>query len=1114
MNILHINATDFNIGAGGVVKALMDGGDKAGHKNSLFVFKKLTTDSRVFTIPSLTAGWGDQLAAVQKMKNVSQLLSGSLLSIFKDPHFEAADLIHLHATGDEISFLLLPFLAAKPLVWSLYEPHAFTAGCQHTAHCNRWKEENCSECPVDKSQKKVLDRPFMQKLKSDMYKLSRFTVVCPREWLKGQAEQSILREQDICLIRPGVDTDIFHNADRLEVRKSLGLPLDKKIILFSYPGGFNNYLSGGTVLLQALQSLAKDNPQMYLINIGTRDQSPLAGLSIPRRDLPGVSDQQTLAKYYQAADVFAFPTGTDIAGFPIMEAAACGTPTVAFGVGAAPELIVQEKSGILVRFPDASGFANGLNYLLSQSTKAEFHSDIAKRAQIAFPVKNTVKEYLQLYDELAATAKSGATIMGIDLSGQFSQNGEMPKIETSGETYESLLEKLHIPEVVKTARKKGWDRVWREYKRLQQMYPKERERERGVFTDTFYLYCLKTIDPKVDASLMWQIICDWFGHRKIPARCGHFLPTEQTINLAFINELRNKMEEYFAYAPIAEFGRLTGVQQTQLINLWRMVFFNDFSTVNLMIDQDNEQKHQDFERKYFDGDWYPTLLTLTMYQPHASDNIQIDIEKLLTSSVPVAVKVILIFWLINTPYYNADENNLKITLKHSEAFCLAGIKHPDAISKGFFFGSVEHLTPNFWRASYIGGNNVQALSTYGDFISDNMRRLYPEFSNQARKLRKKRPGERIRIGYISSNFCQQAVAFYMINRFLHRDKSRFEVATFLLEKRWDHMTDQIKECSDEFIVFKDFNDIETIAKQIIDKELDILIYTDIGMEQVTYKLGAMQLAPIQCALVGHGVTTGLPTIQYYISGDFEPQNADNHYREKLIRLPNLGAAQYPPELPDTPLNRKNFNLPDDAVIFISCANGIKHGPERDKVLIEILRKADNACIALKPFMTPHLTDKQFIDRLQSAAERAGVRDRLIILPPLEKSTDLMSLLLQSDVQLDTYPYGGWTTNMEALYAGLPIITQEGDMARNRWGAALLKTLGVTEGIAGNESEYIDWAVRFAHNPELRYQIRDQIKSKVKSVLFNGISAQKDYEEILIELYNNHLGKQRQTSKEK
>ena len=166
-------------------------------------------------------------------------------------------------------------------------------------------------------------------------------------------------------------------------------------------------------------------------------------------------------------------------------------------------------------------------------------------------------------------------------------------------------------------------------------------------------------------------------------------------------------------------------------------------------------------------------------------------------------------------------------------------------------------------------------------------------------------------------------------------------------------------------------------------------------------------------------------------------------------------------------------------------------------------------ILLKPFMDPSMVQLQWIERLEDAARKGGVLERLRIIPPLPHGNDIMDFLALADIQLDTYPYGGWTTNMEAVYTGLAIVTQEGEQARSRWGAHILRSLGVEAGIARNEQEFVRQAVELVNNNTLREQVRRQIRERAKDVLFNGEAAQPSYEAELIRIYRLALEKRPQ-----
>lgn len=677
--------------------------------------------------------------------------------------------------------------------------------------------------------------------------------------------------------------------------------------------------------------------------------------------------------------------------------------------------------------------------------------------------------------------------------------------------YINLVKHFQIPEWFQQRLPSGWSNLWADFDKQVTVFAVESEEKRGVFLDVFCRYCLLHPAISHDHEKVIYILTYWHVKRMLPERCGSLSPVQLRMAFLYCLTMRESLEAYFKETSLAQLMHLGQETQMALIGIWRNIFLNCFSPLTLLGSAypAGNEKIQHSLLQIQRQDWYPALFSLTMYIPFDADAIKLDIYKLWESpSVPLWCKGIIGLWLFAVPYFNASEKQRKKILRFLPDFCQAAMKQPQFMSPFLLQLFSETIMGALWRISYLGGNHAEEISCFGDFICFYMKRMFPDirYHEVKRKNTKKRP---IRIGYISRMFSKQAVSYYMVNRILQHDRKAFEVYTFSIGARDNPIAEMVKEHSTQFVPFaipNGFSGLGNMAKAIRDCELDILIYPDIGMDIINYFLAGLQLAPVQCALVGHGTTTGLATIQYYISGDFEPAYGQLHYREKLICLPNLGAAQLEPEQPARWLSRRELNIPEEAVVFVSCANGIKHHPERDQLLIEILKQAPNVVIALKPFMNTQSIEQLFIHRLQDKARNAGVAERLIVLPPLPQSSDLLGLLAVSDVQLDTYPYGGWTTNMEALYMGLPIVTQEGRQARNRWGAAMLRAMGIEAGIARNEEEYITWAIRYAQNKDLREQIRRQITDQVKTVLFNGEKAQGAYEDLLKDIYKKHCFK--------
>jgi len=731
----------------------------------------------------------------------------------------------------------------------------------------------------------------------------------------------------------------------------------------------------------------------------------------------------------------------------------------------------------------------------SEEMKNQLGSSIVKRHDIRIidfsVVETALSQYRNLYQKITPEQQLP---LGV---------GEEDAVITA------LLEEYHVPQMLERAKLKGWKAVWQAFQIHYKKYEQKQAPERGAFTDLFFGYCLAKVQLPADNEILWQIAEQWHNYRKLPPRAGG-MPAKQYNALLYCSRLlRQRLHQYFAETPLEQTVKLTEKQQLTIIAIWRQVFLNAFSTLNMQADSMNNgyQKGEAILANKDDQGWYPKLIIASMYAPFAADRVNIQTGTLLNSAdIPMWCKAVLSFWLVSTPYFNSEERHRQKILTYVADFCQSALQSSKRMSLGFFRAFLEETMSGLWRASYIGGNNLKELSIFGDFIHTHMKEFYPNFKNVTFNYKPK-PGGKIRIGYISRNFCSQAVSYYMVNRMINHDREKFEIYTFAVGDRYDDMTKIFEQHSDKFIKMDKEYNIDKMAKTVLDSKLDMLIYGDIGMDPITYMLAALQLAPVQGALVGHGITTGLPTMQYYISGDFEPHDAKGHYREKLIRLPNLGAAQYPPGNFTDKFTRKQLGIPEDAVVFVSCANGIKHGPTRDRILVEILKQAPNAWIVLKPFQNPPSIHPGFAKRVMETAKAAGVGSRLLILPPLPKPQDVLGLLSIADVQLDTYPYGGWTTNMEALYMGLPLITQQGDMMRSRWGAFMLRALGIREGIAGDEAEYIAWAVKMAKDTAMRSRLKEQIKGNVLDVLFNGKKAQTSYEQALLEALQEGRGEE-------
>lgn len=1096
MQIAHIHLSDVREGISGSVRTLIEEQQRTGDAPHLFSYYRQTKDDGIYPIQNPTNEWRQSLAGFERRAGVSGLQASGILELWGNPVFQQADIVHLHVTTSEYySPLLLPSLAAKPLVWTVYEAQPYTAGCFHTVMCQRWRQQNCQECPLVAKEKQMRQQELFL-LKRALYAITPMAVVAPNSWLSEQVKSSILAPRFAAEIPVGIDPVFWQRVERAEIRQRMGIANDAFVIVFASPGGLEHPLYGGAFLRQALEQWNTDNQQVVLLLMGDGETEADIPAPFGKKIVPyGLPPAQRRA-ILQAADVFLQLSPHDAVGLNMLEALASGIPVLGFPVAAAGAHVRHMETGYLTSTSSVQEIIKGLQFLRRKPDFAkQLGQQAAARSWQKHQIAGIAGSYQELYQRCLNSEGRNWSVV--------SSPKQIPELPREGLSIEGLWEKAGIRAIVDNALEKGSETLWQELELYWSSYPKERDWERGVFVDLFLCYVLTRARQPMQPMLLVDVIDQWIRRRQLPQRCGKFSPTEKMAIQAWTTVLRQTLEKFFRATSPEFFVHLTLYQQGRLVDLWRTLFFNDFSTPYL-----EDEMHQGYrnqaEATTNPKRLYPDLLIRSMYTPYPPENVKLDMTRLLKRDVPMALQVILAFWLANVPYFDGDAKRQRIMRRNTTAFLESAMQDPESLSTPFFQGIVEHFVPNYWRASYLGGNLVKDISLLGDFLHQQIRRFHPQHVETIAP-KPLAGGRRLKIGYLSSNFCHQAVSYYMANRIFCADRQRFEIHIFSLEKRHDSMTDHIKAHADRYVAFSDFRNLVAMADAIKQSELDILIFADIGMDQVTYQLGAMRLAPVQCVLVGHGVTSGLPTVDYYLGGDFESPQAQKHYREKLVRLPNLGAAQLPPPYPATgKLTRKDFGLPADAVLLVSCANGIKHGPERDELLVKILQQAPQSMVVLKPFMNPDLVQPKWMRRVQEAARRGGVEDRLRIIPPLAQGKDLMDFLAMADIQLDTYPYGGWTTNMEAVFAGLAIVTQEDEQARSRWGAHILRALGVSAGIAKNENEYVRQAVELVNNKPLREQVRQQIREKAKAVLFNGEAAQPAYEQELLRIYQQSL----------
>jgi len=293
----------------------------------------------------------------------------------------------------------------------------------------------------------------------------------------------------------------------------------------------------------------------------------------------------------------------------------------------------------------------------------------------------------------------------------------------------------------------------------------------------------------------------------------------------------------------------------------------------------------------------------------------------------------------------------------------------------------------------------------------------------------------------------------------HVDRRRFEIIVYHTASISDQETVWARSQVDRFV--QGPKPMKAWLDEVARDCPDVVFYPEVGMDPATCALAALRLAPVQVAAWGHPVTTGMPNMDLFLSGELlEGPGAQRHYREKLVTLPGTGvctaAATGQSQHWDSPARGQ------DVIRFALCQQPIKFDPA-DDVLLARIAKAAGPCefwLALPKKL--HWATARLRDRLGAAFRAQGLdADAYLRVTPWLPSNQFAGFLDEMDVYLDCPAFSGYTTAWAAVHRGLPIVTLEGEFLRQRLAAGLLRQIGIRDGIARSHDEYVDIAVLLA-----------------------------------------------------
>ena len=402
--------------------------------------------------------------------------------------------------------------------------------------------------------------------------------------------------------------------------------------------------------------------------------------------------------------------------------------------------------------------------------------------------------------------------------------------------------------------------------------------------------------------------------------------------------------------------------------------------------------------------------------------------------------------------------------------------------------------------AYQGLNDRDLQKTYGELICQLMSARFPQYS-QVLPLPQKSTQAKIKIGFVSGYFSHHSVWKIPLKGWIENlDKNKFEIFAYYTDTKQDQETLKAKEICDQFIQAPLL--LEDWCEQIRQDNLDVLIFPEFGMEPITVRLGCLRLAPIQIVFGGHPETSGMPTIDYHLSSDLmEPENAQDHYTEKLVRLPNLAINYTLLERQPPAITKAHIGIKESEIMFWCCQSLFKYLPSHDDIFPRIAKELGNCKFV---FIKYGKDDKEMVtqifnQRLEKAFANWGLdyQDYCLGLKPM-KPNIFAGVTAAADIFLDSIGWSGNNTIMESTAYNLPIVTFPGELMRGRHAIAILKMMGIEETIASSKEEYIKIAVRLGRDKQYRQEISQKI-ARNKHKLYNDMEPIKALEDFLINL---------------
>ena len=417
MKILLVNTSERIGGAAVACGRLLKALQKQGVEAKMLVRDKQSDDP---TVVSLSLGKWTQLwkflweriviwkANHFKKNNLFSVdIANTGTDITQLPAFQEADIIHLHWINQGMLSLknIRKILeSGKPVVWTMHDLWPAMGICHHPRTCTNY-QTHCHHCPLllyGGGKKDLSYRTFEKKQK--LMNGSKVHFVACSRWLKERVEQSaLLQGQPVCSIPNPLDLSVFHPKDRAQARKRLGLPLDKKLLLFGAVKATDKR-KGIDYLMKACKLLVKQDPalreEIGIVTFGHLSEGLKSRLPFEVFPQGYVSEEEALTDIYSAVNAYVTPSLEENLPNIIMEAMACGTPCIGFHVGGIPEMIDHQANGYVAEYQSAEDLAKGILWIIRHKEPRMLSKHTVEKVQSTYEESIVTKQFVELYQHI------------------------------------------------------------------------------------------------------------------------------------------------------------------------------------------------------------------------------------------------------------------------------------------------------------------------------------------------------------------------------------------------------------------------------------------------------------------------------------------------------------------------------------------------------------------------------------------------------------------------------------------------------------------------------------------------------------------------------------------